>query len=103
MNVLISDSAIADFESIMDYYAEKGVPHIGEQFVARIIEHIETLPANPEMGRKVPEFNTKKIRELIHSPFRVVYLREEKTIHVIRVWRSERLLKLDDTPAEKSE
>lgn len=102
MKVLISDSAYADFESIIDYYTEKGVPHIGEQFVVRIIEHIETLPVNPEIGRKVPEFNTKKIRELIHSPFRVVYLREEKTIHVVRVWRSERLLKLDDTPAEKT-
>lgn len=46
----------------------------------------------------MPEFNEKNIRELIHSPFRIVYLKEEKIIHVIRVWRSERLLNLDDTP-----
>ncbi len=95
MKVLISDSAYADFESIIEYYAGKGVPHIGEHFVVSIIEHIGTIPLNPDIGRKVPEFNTDKIRELIHGPFRVVYLKEEKLIHVIRIWRSERLLKLE--------
>ncbi len=101
MRVLISDSAYADLKAIKEYYIEGGVPHIGEQFISSIIEHIETLPDNPDIGRKVPEFDTKKIRELIHSPFRIIYLREEKSIHVVRVWRSERLLKLQNTPAEK--
>ncbi|MBL1275039.1 MAG: type II toxin-antitoxin system RelE/ParE family toxin [Ectothiorhodospiraceae bacterium] len=100
MKILISDSAYTDLEAIKEYYTEEGVPHIGEQFIVSIIEHIETLPANPDIGRKVPEFNTDKIRELIHGPFRVVYLREEQSIHVVRIWRSERLLKLENTPAE---
>jgi len=99
--ILISDSAYADFKAIKDYYLEEGVPHIGEQFISSIIEHIETLPENPDIGRTVPEFNTKKIRELIHTPFRIIYLREKKSIHVVRIWRSERMLKLQNTPAEK--
>lgn len=100
MRILISDSAYADFEAIKEYYTEEGVPHIGEQFILSIIEHIETIPANPDIGRKVPEFDADKIRELIHGPFRVVYLREEQSIHIVRVWRSERLLNLENTPAE---
>ena len=100
MKIFISDSAYSDFEAIREYYTEEGVPHIGKQFIVSIIEHIETIPANPDIGRKVPEFNTDKIRELIHEPFRVVYLREGQSIHIIRVWRSERLLKLENTPAE---
>jgi len=100
LKILISDSAYSDLEAIKEYYIEEGVPHIGEQFIVSIIEHIETLPANPDIGRKVPEFNTDKIRELIHGPFRVVYLREEQSIHVVRIWRSEKLLKLENTPAE---
>lgn len=100
MKILISDSAYSDFEIIKEYYTEKNVPHIGEQFIVSIIEHIETIPANPDIGRKVPEFNIEKIRELIHGPFRVIYLREEQSIHVVRIWRSERLLKLENTPAE---
>lgn len=98
MKILLSNSAFNDLEKIKEYYADESVPQIGEEFVVNIIRHIETLIDNPEIGRKVPEFNENNIRELIHAPFRIVYLKEEKTIHVIRIWRSERLLSLVDTP-----
>lgn len=96
MNVFVSDSAYTDLKSISEYYQDEGVPHIGKQFVAAIIEHIQTLIDNPNIGRVVPEFGEERIRELIHSPFRIVYLTEQESVHVIRVWRSERLLKLPD-------
>jgi plasmid stabilization system protein ParE len=102
LKILISDSAFNDLEAIKEHYLEEGVPQIGIEFVIEIIKHIETIPANPKIGRKVPEFNEKNIRELIHPPFRIVYLNEERTIHVIRVWRSERLLNLTDTPANEN-
>jgi plasmid stabilization system protein ParE len=101
LKILISDSTFNDLEAIKEYYLDEGVPQIGIEFVTEIIKHIETLATNPELGRKVPEFNEKNIRELIHPPFRIVYLKEEKAIHVIRVWRSERLLNLTDTPANE--
>ena len=94
MRISISDSALNDLEGIKNYYGEEGVPHIGAQFVVAIIDHIQTLGDNPDIGRIVPEFGEVKIREIIHSPFRIVYLREHGSIHVIRVWRSERLLRL---------
>jgi len=100
LKILISNSAYFDFEAIKEHYTEEGAPHIEERLIVNIIEYIETIPANPDIGRKVPEFNTEKIRELIHGPFRVVYLREEQLIHIVRIWRSERLLKLENTPAE---
>ena len=101
MKIFISDSAFNDLEAIKEYYVEEDVPQIGEEFIVNIFKHIDTLIDNPEIGRKVPEFNENNIRELIHSPFRIVYLKEEKIIHIIRVWRSERLLNLQDTPAKK--
>ena len=101
MKILISDSAFNDLEVIKEYYLNEGVPQIGIEFVTKIITHIETIPINPEIGRKVPEFNENNIRELIHPPFRIVYLKEKKAIHVIRIWRSERLLNLTNTPANK--
>ena len=52
------------------------------------------LSKNPDIGSKVSEFDEEKIRELIRSPFRIVYLWEKNSIHVIIVWRSERLLML---------
>ncbi len=101
MKILIFDSAFNDLEAIKEYYLNEGVPKIGIEFITEIIKHIETIPVNPEIGRKVPEFNENNIRELIHPPFRIVYLKEKNTIHVIRVWRSERLLNLANTPANK--
>jgi len=101
LRILISDSAFYDLEAINEYYLNEGVPQIGIEFVNDIINHVEMLRANPETGRKVPEFNENNIRELIHPPFRIVYLKEANTINIIRVWRSERLLNLTDTPANK--
>ena len=102
MKIFISDSGINDLERIKEFYEEKGVSNIGEKFITEIIAHIESLPSNPDIGRIVPEFNSSIIRELIHPPFRIVYLREKNAVHIVRVWRSERLLKLpDDNLLEK--
>ena len=94
MKVFIANSAYSDLENIEYYYEEEGVPHVGRNFINEIIKHVQALIDNPDIGRVVPEFGEDKIRELIHRPFRIVYLRERNSIHVIRVWRSERLLKL---------
>ena len=96
MKIFVANSAYCDLEGIREYYEEEGVPHIGQQFITAITKHLETLLENPDIGRVVPEFGEDRIRELIHSPFRIVYLREKDSIHVIRVWRSERLLKLPE-------
>ena len=96
MNISFSESAIEDLESIKKYYLEQGVPQVGQDFVTAIVIHIETLSTHPDIGRVVPEFNDELIRELIHSPFRIVYLRESKSINIIRVWRNERLLNLPE-------
>ena len=96
MNISFSQSAIEDLKSIKEYYLEQGAPQIGQDFVMAIVEHIESLATHPSIGRVVPEFGDDSIRELIHSPFRVVYLRESESINIIRVWRSERLLKLPE-------
>ncbi len=96
MKILISNSAFTDLEDIKEYYEGEGVPEVGLKFVASIIEHIQTLKENPEIGRAVPEFDETQIRELIHPPFRIVYLREQHSAHIVRVWRSERLLKLPE-------
>jgi len=54
---------------------------------------VETLATHPDMGRGVPEFHTDDLRELIRPPFPMVYRRDKSKVRVVRVWRSERLLK----------
>ena len=94
MKVVVTQSAFSDLESIKEYYSEKGVPSIGEKFQREIVAHIRHLKSHPDLGRPVPELGTPSIRELIHPPFRIVYLREESSVRITRVWRSERLLVL---------
>ena len=94
MKIGLTESALADLQEIRIYYEEQLIPQVGIRFVAEILDRIETLVENPDIGRMVPEFNVDDIRELIHKPFRVVYLRESTSIFVVRVWRSERELEL---------
>ncbi len=96
MKISLSESAYKDLVDIKEYYLNEGVPDVGNKFILSIIDHLETLNDNPEIGRMVPEFEDEKIRELIHIPFRIVYLIEQNKIHVIRVWRSEKILVLPE-------
>jgi len=99
VKITLSNSAFGDLEGIKEYYVEQGVPEVGHNFITAIFDHIETLADHPDIGRLVPEFNEKHIRELIHPPFRIVYLRDSTSIQIIRVWRSERLLILPENQA----
>jgi plasmid stabilization system protein ParE len=94
--IRFADSALVDLESLRSWYAEQQVPEIGERLLREIIESIEALAAHPDMGRIVPEFEQPFLRELIRPPFRIVYRRDLKHVRIVRVWRSERLLKLPD-------
>lgn len=94
ITILFAESAVADLEELKSWYSEQGVPDVGDRLVTEIFERIEALQDHPDMGRVVPEFGQPFLRELIHTPFRIVYRREPKKVRVIRVWRSERLLHL---------
>ncbi len=94
MKVCLTDSAIIDLQELQRYYEEQQVPQVGQRFVVEILDQIETLSENPDIGRVAPEFAADNILELIHKPYRVVYLRESSSIFVIRVWRGERVLEL---------
>ena len=94
MKVRLTESAINDLQELLLYYEEQLVPQAGQRFVTEILDRIDTLIDNPDIGRIVPEFSTDNIRELIHKPFRVVYLRESSMVSIVGVWRSERILEL---------
>ena len=92
--VRLAESALTDLAGVRDWYAEQGVPETGERVLTEILGRIRTLRDHPEKGRIVPEFDQPTLRELIHPPFRIVYRLERPRVSVVRVWRSERLLRL---------
>jgi toxin ParE1/3/4 len=94
VKVTFAESAVKDLEGILDWYADQQVPVTGEKFIREIMAQVERLTDFPGSGRMVPEFGIANLREIIHSPFRIVYRLDKSRARIVRVWRSERLLKL---------
>ncbi|WP_145021699.1 type II toxin-antitoxin system RelE/ParE family toxin [Geobacter argillaceus] len=87
-------SSVKDFEEIQAWYADQQVPDVGERLLREVFSQVERLADFPESGRIVPEFGTAHLREIIHPPFRIVYRLDKTRVRIVRVWRSERLLKM---------
>jgi plasmid stabilization system protein ParE len=92
IRVEFAQSARDDLRAIMDWYASQDVPEVGIRLVHEIVDRVRRLERFPDSGRVVPEFDTTWLRELEHPPFRIVYRRDEASVSVVRVWRSERLM-----------
>ncbi len=92
--ISFAESALRDLEEVRVWYSEQGVPDVGARLVAEVFQRVQALVDHPDMGRVVPEFDQPFLRELIHPPFRIVYRRDPQRVRIVRVWRSERLLRL---------
>jgi len=92
LKILFAHSALSDLEKVLEFYNEKKIPHVGERLVQEVLKDIKLLSEQPDIGKKVPEFDLKYLRELIRPPFRIIYRRDIDKVRIVRVWRSERLL-----------
>jgi plasmid stabilization system protein ParE len=92
--ITFAASAVNDLDDIRSWYADQQVPAVGDNLLREIVSQVERLGAFPESGRIVPEFGIANLREIICSPFRIIYRLDESKVRVVRVWRSERLLKM---------
>jgi toxin ParE1/3/4 len=92
--ITFSLSAVADLEQIRAWYAQQQAPDVGERLVREILEQVDRLADFPESGRVVPEFGLAQLREIVHPPFRIVHRLDDDRVRVVRVWRSERLLRM---------
>jgi toxin ParE1/3/4 len=96
LGIRFAESALTDLEEMVAWFADQGVPNVGDRLVREIISSVELLADHPEMGRIVPEFQQPFLRELIRPPFRVVYRLDPGNASVVRVWRAERVLGIPD-------
>ncbi|HHO76080.1 MAG TPA: type II toxin-antitoxin system RelE/ParE family toxin [Deltaproteobacteria bacterium] len=92
--ITFAASALTDLEEIRSWYIEQQVPDIGGKLIEEIISKVEHLSSFPGSGRIVPEFGINNIREIIYSPFRIIYRFDKNRVRVVRIWRSERLLRM---------
>jgi plasmid stabilization system protein ParE len=94
LQITFAASAVKDLEEIREWYAEQQVPDVGERLLGEVVSQVERLADFPESGRIVPEFGVAHLREIVYPPFRIVYRFDEIRVRIVRVWRSERLLRM---------
>jgi toxin ParE1/3/4 len=77
-------TAAGDLRDIEEYVARDS-PVYAVRLVDRIVASVERLERHPLSGRIVPEFTRDDLREVISGAYRIVYLVNEDTCHVLRV------------------
>lgn len=92
--ITFAASAAKDLEEIYNWYVDQQVPDVGEKLLREIISRVERLAEFPQSGRTVPEFGIVNLREVIFPPFRIVYRLDKNRVRIVRIWRSERPLKM---------
>lgn len=66
-------------------YIERDSVYYANKTIADILRRSENLKLFPSMGRYVPEFNSKEMRELIYKSYRILYTFNSKNIYILRV------------------
>ncbi len=67
-----TQSAYRDFQDILTYIGHDS-PQSALKVGERLIEAPHQLARHPLRGARVPEFNLNDLRELLVSPYRIIY------------------------------
>lgn len=95
LEIRLTETAYHDLEDIESYVSQSS-PKLGRAFINKIFEKIEVLYEYPQIGRKVPEFDNDRLRELIQGKYRIVYLiKSNEFIEVLRIVHGSRLMDLE--------
>lgn len=87
-----SKDSIEDLKEICEFIALDS-PYYAKIFNDRILEIVEHLKLFPEIGRRVPESDDPKVRELIYKSYRIIYQIKEDYLEIITIVHGSRLLK----------
>jgi len=98
MKIIWSPLAIDRVSEIAEYIAQDN-PAAAEKWIDTIFAKVEQLKSFPESGRILPEVNTRAIRELNYSNYRIIYRIEEKQLSILTVRHGKQILPVDDIPA----
>ncbi|HXF12404.1 MAG TPA: type II toxin-antitoxin system RelE/ParE family toxin [Terriglobales bacterium] len=89
--VVWSHRALRDVDGIADYIAKDPAAYAAV-VVGNIITQTKMLSQFPRSGRKVPEFDTDEIRELLAYSYRIIYRIQGNRIIISSVIHGKRIL-----------
>ncbi|GAF99667.1 unnamed protein product, partial [marine sediment metagenome] len=82
-NIIWADIAEKDLKNIIEYIADDS-PLNAQKVFKKIKEKASSLYSFPDCGRSVPELKEQDIlqyRELIHSPWQIIYRISRNTVY----------------------
>ena len=85
MKVRFTPRARAEFLSALDYIRRDNLV-AARQFRRKAEKGLRKLARYPDSGRRIPEFPDLPFREVIVSPYRFFYRKEDKTVWIVAVW-----------------
>jgi toxin ParE1/3/4 len=95
VKIVWTEISIADLKEIFDYISIDSSRY-ASIVVNQIYLRAQIISNNPSIGRIVPEFNQKNIREIIsRHNYRIIYkLKNTNQVDILRIYHSSRLLKV---------
>jgi toxin ParE1/3/4 len=90
-----TEQAVSQLGAIAEYIGLSS-PVYAEQVVARITARLQQAIEHPQSGRVVQEFDRPDVRELIETPYRVIYRPTGNAIEVLAVVHGRRNLQAED-------
>lgn len=95
MKVSWTEHAYAQLDEAMAHIARER-PETAAVWLERILDAGASLAELPDRGRVVPEAGREDVRELIISPYRLIYRRDANAVTVTMVAHERRDLKEED-------
>jgi toxin ParE1/3/4 len=86
-----TEATLTDLRSLVCYIARDDLK-VAQRFGDLIMNKVNSLHTFPRVGRMVPEYREHRLRELIVSPYRIVYeIDDDMTkLSVLRIWHGAR-------------
>jgi len=93
VRIVWTELSISDLKEIFDYIADDSIRYASIT-ANKIFQRVQPISENPYIGRMVPEFLEKSIREVIDGNYRIIYrIRSKSQVDILRVYHVARSLK----------
>lgn len=92
VTVVWTELALFDLQEIHDFIRKDSIRYADRQ-IEKIITKVDQLIQFPNLGKQVPEFSRKDIREIVSGNYRIIYLLNDKAIFILRINHGARVLR----------
>lgn len=91
MTVIWSAEAQVQLAAIQEHVAQDS-PRDAAALIRRLVGRVIQLETAPQSGRRVPEYPSDDLRELLSRPYRIIYRQRDEHVEVVTVMHYRRQL-----------